>query len=317
MGLPPSFVDDALGDGPLLTADLLAASLEALVALLASDAPTQIRYGAGTALAYRGDPRLNPIQPRMCAIAGGKVRIGLSGARLEEVVRRYAELGVRRGWIEKETPDHEVALSPYAIMMFPVTNSEYRLFLKETRHHELPSSWPLGRFPHERANHPVYTVSPVAAETYASWLSARTDRQFRLPSEAEWEYAAAGPEGREFPWGDAFAPGLANTCEARFLGTTPVGFFPAGASWCGAEDLSGNVEELVTDTYQPYPGGRWVDDDLSALDRAYRMTRGGSFARFRDLGRTRRRHGFFPDNALYPTGFRLAETLRPNPPNCA
>jgi formylglycine-generating enzyme required for sulfatase activity len=307
MNLPSSFVDDALGEGPLITAEMISASTERLFALLGSDEPAATRYSAGLLLALRGDPRLDPFRPQMLAISGGKVRLGLKRERVDDVVAHYAHVGVRRDWIEKEVPEYEAELAPFAIARHPVTNGEYRVFLLETDYPELPSSWYLGRFPHDRANHPVFTVSSEAAEAYARWLSRRTGRHFRLPTEAEWEYAAAGPEQREFPWGDAFLPLIANTCEARFLGTTPVGMFTAGQSWCGAQDMCGNVEEIVADCYRPYPGGRWIDDDLTEHDPAYRMTRGGSFTRNADLGRTRRRHGYFPDNQLYPIGFRLAE----------
>ena len=73
--------------------------------------------------------------------------------------------------------------------------------------------------------------------------------------------------------------------------------------------MAGNVEEYVADQYGPYPGGAWVQDHLVDIHGHYHVARGGSFARFRDLARTRRRHGHNPRSATYAMGFRLAETI--------
>ena len=77
-----------------------------------------------------------------------------------------------------------------------------------------------------------------AADEYAGWLSRRTGRAFRLPSEAEWEYAASGGTAREFPWGDEFTPDRANSVEFGPLTTTPVGMYPLGRSAFGIDDMA-------------------------------------------------------------------------------
>ena len=84
--------------------------------------------------------------------------------------------------------------------------------------------------------------------------------------------------------------------------------FAAGNSPFGVADLAGNVEEYVADDYAPYPGGSVVDDHLQQIHGRYRVARGGCFARFRDLARTRRRHGHNPRSPAYAMGFRLAES---------
>jgi formylglycine-generating enzyme required for sulfatase activity len=71
--------------------------------------------------------------------------------------------------------------------------------------------------------------------------------------------------------------------------------------------MAGNVEEYVATSYRPYAQGRFVNDHLADMDRDYRVARGGSFARFRDLARTRRRHGWNALSPVYVMGFRLAE----------
>jgi formylglycine-generating enzyme required for sulfatase activity len=260
-------------------------------------------------LALAGDPRLDPLEPGMIDIPGGPVEIGLPDAEIDRVTADLAHLGISRFWIAKEAPRHALRLAPYRIARFPVTNSEYRRFLAETGHPEIPTSWAFRRYPAERANHPVYTVSATAADAYAAWVASQTGRAFRLPSEAEWEYAAAGPEGRDYPWGQAFDPALANTAECGLLDTSPVGAFIGGESPFGVADMGGNVEEYVADAYAPYPGGELVNDHLVQIHGSYRIARGGGFSRFSDLARTRRRHGHNPRSATYAMGFRLAESI--------
>jgi formylglycine-generating enzyme required for sulfatase activity len=245
----------------------------------------------------------------MVALPGGAVEIGLPAAEVAPVLERLSGLGLDRSWIEKECPRHTVVLAPFRIARYPVTNREYRDFLLATGHAELPSSWRFRQFPAERANHPVYTISASSADAYALWLAQTTGRGFRLPTEAEWEFAAAGPQGRAFPWGERFDADLANTGETGLFDTSPVGAFVGGESVFGLADMAGNVEEYVADDYAAYPGGPFIADHLVQIHGRYRVARGGSFARWRDLARTRRRHGHNPRSATYAMGFRLAETL--------
>jgi formylglycine-generating enzyme required for sulfatase activity len=288
---------------------LRTASSDVLLDTMISPASTlPARIACGNLLALVGDPRISVERPRMVDIRGGDVEIGLPSDEVGAVLERFTGLGLDRSWIEKECPRHRVALSPYRMACYPVTNAEYRAFLLDTGHPELPSSWHFRRFPQERANHPVYTISPESADAYASWLAQLTGRGFRLPTEAEWEWAAAGPEHREFPWGPLFDADLANTAETGLFSSSPVGAFVGGESPFGVMDMAGNVEEYVADVYAAYPGGSFVADHLVQIQGTYRVARGGSFARFRDLARTRRRHGHNPKSATYAMGFRLAES---------
>jgi formylglycine-generating enzyme required for sulfatase activity len=308
MGLPARLVERFAPDAYARHAELLGRPAAALLTVLADpDAALERRYVAGTALAMIGDPRIRPLDPAMVTIPAARTEIGLAASEVDAVTQRWRHAGVQRDWISKECPAHRVALAEFRIMRWPVTNVAYRQFLAETQHAELPTSWRFGGYPHLRANHPVWTVRPADAEHYARWLSARTGRAFRLPTEAEWEHAAHGGTGAEYPWGEDFRADAANTVEAGPLSTTPVGMYPHGRSVTGAEDLAGNVEEFVADNYRPYPGGAEIADDLIIGRDGYRVARGGSFTRFGDLARCRRRHGWF-DRAIYAMGFRLAET---------
>jgi formylglycine-generating enzyme required for sulfatase activity len=280
--------------------------IDALIAITESrDAAVSRRFAAGTLLGLLGDPRLGSA-PVMIDIPGATARIGLAPSELDRVTDQLRHYGVKRAWIEKECPAHDVEIAPFRLCRYPVSNGEYRQFLEDTHYPEIPTSWELGSFPVGRANHPVYTVSAEAADAYAVWLSQRLDRRFRLPREAEWEYAAAGPERREYPWGPEFDRECANTVELGALSTTPIGMFPRGASYFGLLDMAGNVEEYVADDYAPYPGAQTIADDLLVLTGSYRIARGGSFARFADLARTRRRHGRY-NRPIYAMGFRIAE----------
>jgi formylglycine-generating enzyme required for sulfatase activity len=311
LGLPDRYVPDRASDGLSGAYERLRGRGRAALAALCGDASAPLidRLAAGGLLALLGDPRLSTLDPPMVDIPGGRVEIGLEEAALDGVLAGLAGLGLDRAWLAKECPRHQRELAPYRIGRFPVTNQEYRDFLLASGHSEIPSSWSFRRYPQERSNHPVYSVSPEAADAYAAWLSRTTGRRFRLPGEAEWEHAAAGPEGREYPWGEGFDPERANTAETGLFRSSPVGVFPGGASPFGALDMAGNVEEYVADPYRPYPGGAFVADHLVEMHGSYRIARGGGFARFRDLARTRRRHGCNPRSETYAMGFRLVEEI--------
>ncbi len=288
--------------------DLLTADPARLVAVAEDpQQPFERRHAAGTVLGLVGDTRVRVDDPPMASVPASRVRLGLPPHEVDGVLQRWRHAGVEQEWIAKECPAHEVRVAAFRIALYPVTNAEYRRFLEETGATWLPTSWRFGGYPPQFANHPVWTVPPQAADGYAAWLAGRTGRAFRLPTEAEWEYAASGGDGREFPWGERFGPDRANTVEHGPLTTTPIGVYPAGRSPFGVHDMAGNVEEYVADDYAPYPGGDRIDDDLARSLGGYRIARGGSFTRFGDLCRCARRHGWYQRD-IYAMGFRLAES---------
>jgi formylglycine-generating enzyme required for sulfatase activity len=310
MGLPERFVGRVGELSPTDTVELgLDGStvLRALRVLEDQRASLAARIAAGNILALLGDPRIDAGSPRMIDVPGGTARLGTDAQDVPSVVAAWAAVGVRTDWILKECPVYEMELASFRIARYPVTNFEYREFLAATGWPELPTAWRFGSYPGAQANHPVWGVDEAAVSAYIEWVSGRTGRQFRLPSEAEWEFAASGGTRRAFPWGETFDPQLANTVEAGPLWTTPVGAYAGGRSPFGLDDVAGNVEELVADAYAPYPGGALVADDLWQSRGAYRVTRGGSFTRYGDLARCQRRHGWY-DRDIYAIGFRLAET---------
>lgn len=312
MGLPEQFSPTKLDDLSAIIRNLFNTSTDVLCNIIESEeADVKTRYSAGLLLALQGDPRIDTHNPEMISIPAATARLGLNPDEVDTIVDQYRDYGVIHEWILKECPEYIVNLPAFKIGKYCITNQEYRDFLIDSGYNSLPSSWEFGVYPHHRANHPVYTLAPEDAEAYCYWLSQKTKRSFRLPTEQEWEYAAAGDSHTDFPWGNVFKPDHANTVEEQILSTTPVGMFPKGRSPFGVMDMAGNVEEYTASNYAAYPNGQNIADDLLVSEGDYRVARGGSYTRFRDLARTRRRHGWYK-KAIYIMGFRLAETVDNN-----
>ncbi len=245
-------------------------------------------------------------EERFVVIPGGVAHVGSTAAEVELCVEEWGDRladpryrrSMFRDWLMKEVPRHAVTLASFAIGRFPVTNAEYRRYLAERGSGDAPvESLATG----EPDGHPVWGVSYEDAERYAA------SRGARLPTEAEWEYAARGPGERRYPFGDVFDAERCNTLESGLGRTTAVDRYAAYPSQFGVCDMAGNVEEWTSSRYRPYPGGRFVADDLVTHGgRDYRILRGGSFARSGDLARCARRHGPHPEPAFRFRGFRLA-----------
>lgn len=172
------------------------------------------------------------------------------------------------------SPQHRLEINAFAIGKYPVTNAEYAEFLAANGYETEPFwtamgwKWQQGRLGQDaqpafwrepRLNQPrspVVGVSWYEAVAFCNWFGARENAVYRLPTEAEWEYAARGANSaRNFPWGDNFEPGRANTAEAGFGGTTPVSHFPAGASPFDVRDMGGNVFEWTLSKW----GSNWQE----------------------------------------------------------
>jgi toxoflavin biosynthesis protein ToxD len=306
MGLPEKYKSNLLEHANKYIKLFKNKSCDELIDIVSSQAfSLGERWSAGTMLALLEDPRIDPFSPQMLNISAGKTIIGATIAEIDIAHEKYKHLGVKKEWLLKEYPNHEVDINAFKMAKYLVTNYEYLVFLKDTGHLDIPFSWRFGIYDHTKSNHPVYGILPESADVYATWLSKKTGRCFRLPNEYEWEYAAAGEDRSEFPWGNEFSPDKANTLESGIYSTTPIGMFPVGASPFGCMDMAGNIEEYVANNYFVYPSGVVIDDDLG---KDYRTTRGGSFTRYADLARCRRRHGYY-NKDIYVMGFRLAESV--------
>jgi formylglycine-generating enzyme required for sulfatase activity/CRP-like cAMP-binding protein/chromosome segregation ATPase len=203
----------------------------------------------------------------------------------------------------EEVPRHLVELGGFSISRNEVSFAEYDRFARATRR----------RLPHDekwgRGDQPVINVSWHDATAYAEWLSTQTGEQYRLPSEAEWEYAArAGTEGNYW-WDDDIKPAPANcfNCGSRWDGarTAPVGQFAANGF--GLLDMAGNVQEWTADCYfdsyqnAPVDGSAWTSP-LCTL----RSVRGGSYTSPLKALRNANRGQLEQDTRLDNLGFRVA-----------
>ena len=150
-------------------------------------------------------------------------------------------------WIAREQPARVVAMDAFWIDRTEVTNEQYQKCVDAGAC--LASNYEdVNESDYNGAAQPVVGIDWHNAKAYCEWVGAK------LPTEAQWEYAARGINDHMYPWGDT-----ALTCElANYLGcghkTLPVGSFPDGASWVGALDMAGNVWEWVADWYGSYMG---------------------------------------------------------------
>ncbi|MCB0209008.1 MAG: SUMF1/EgtB/PvdO family nonheme iron enzyme [Anaerolineae bacterium] len=180
-------------------------------------------------------------------------------------------------------PEHQVYVADFYLDRWPVTNAEYKKFIDDTDYpvpnykvswcDTKPYNWDAAQrtYPHGRADHPIVLVSWEDAMAYAAWAGKR------LPTEAEWERAARGTEGRRYPWGQAFSTDLCNSKEAELGQTSAVGqFSPDGDTPEGLVDMVGNVWEWTNSLFRPYPYN--PDDGRESRHASgFRVLRGASW----------------------------------------
>lgn len=264
----------------------------------ASDGATLVFVPAGTFI-MGGTSELTRYARQLCKDAAGDLAIAVCGTNA------FAD----------EHPAHPVELSGYWINQTEVTNRQYALCMDagacappvEAGSFTRPVYFGDPTFD----GYPVVNVDWSRAAAYCAWAGAR------LPTEAEWEYAARGPENRLFPWGDTFEPERLNYCDSSCPGlsdpstndgypdTAPVGSFPQGASWVGAMDMAGNVREWVADWYGPYSLDAVIDPQGPESGES-RIPRGGSWYDTPDDVRSVNRGANLPDYTHPKVGFRCA-----------
>ena len=186
-------------------------------------------------------------------------------------------------------PQHKVDLPAYRIDKYLVTNAQYARFIAATGHRP-PSSWKDGRIPEGELLFPVTLVNWYDAAAYARWAGKR------LPTEAEWEKAARGTDGRRWPWGNTMDPSRLNTYY-NVGSPSKVDAYVSGRSPYGVFDMAGNVSEWVQDDFLPYQNSDAPADlfkgkvarvlseqdqamklsDLVEINKRYKVLRGGSW----------------------------------------
>ncbi len=196
---------------------------------------------------------------------------------------------------QDEQPTHTVCFeAPFWIDRYEVTRAQYADCVLAEVCTEPPST--MASFSDAQ---PVNAVTWDQADAYCQWRDAR------LPTEAEWEYAARGPLSMVYPWGNTFVADHAahfdNASETAEVGS----FSPAGDSWVGAADMSGNVWEWVADWYSPYSDNAQVEP-VGPESGEQRVMRGGAYNSSADLLRVSNRNALDPTEGLVNIGFRCA-----------
>jgi formylglycine-generating enzyme required for sulfatase activity len=258
------------------------------------------------------------------------------------------EFGASKPWYVDEHPQRKVNLPAFKIDKYEVTNAQYREFVRKTNYW-FPPSWKdngyllapevlaIADFPTLRRlaadtfhldmdtrgmerdalmkaiakqqakldNLPVAEVNWFNAHDYCTWAGKR------LPTETEWEKAARGSDGREYPWGNDWDQRRLNAGEAGNweFGVAPVGSYPQGASPYGVLDMSGNVMEWVKDWYEAYPGNSYTHDTFG---KKHKVVRGGGWGgvghyALSQFYRTAYRLYMQPESLFIDVGFRCAK----------
>jgi serine/threonine-protein kinase len=203
-----------------------------------------------------------------------------------------------------EEPQHHVYLDEFYIGRYPVTNAQYSAYVKARKiKFEAPNG---------KDDHPVVEVSWDDAVAFCEWLSKETGKVIRLPTEAEWEKAARGTDGRIYPWGNPLYicdcdPRWGNTWESGILGTTPVGkYSPGGDSPYGAADMAGNVWEWTAGWYNAYDyTSSPAKNPAGPSSGGPRVLRGGAWCNPPNHARAAYRSWNNPDYRNDHIGFRV------------
>jgi formylglycine-generating enzyme required for sulfatase activity len=268
----------------------LAQSVGGLVAeLLGLPAPAARRRAAASAAGE--ELRHEPSGMVLVYVPGGEYTVGADDISKEE------------------KPVHRVVLSPFWIGKYPVTNEQYEKFLTANAGTSEPGYWKDKKF--NAPQQPVVGVSWEEARAFCEWAG------LALPSEAQWEAAARGTDGRRYPWGNEEPTPERANYDQREKRTTPVGSYPLGVGPFGTLDQAGNVWEWCEDVWdaEAYQrrGDRSVDPVSTQGDVAVRSQRGGSWISAAwDLPAAWR----FGDWAAYRFGhfgFRCVLLSRPEP----
>jgi formylglycine-generating enzyme required for sulfatase activity len=250
---------------------------------------------------------------RLVSVSGGVARVGSSPT--DELAR------------PNEQPVDDVSLEPYLIGRFPITVEQFYRFVSDSSYSTTAekegwgmvyarddwrevhgASWRAPRGPgsdvRQKASHPVTQVSWDDAIAFCDWLSGVSGRRVRLPTEAEWEYAARGPESRIWAWGNQ--PPNVHTCNFgnKSADTSRLEEFQ-GASFFGCLDMSGNVWEWTSSLFAPYPYRSGDDTRELRTTRSARVLRGGSFLRRPEECRAAYRHMNLPTFRSVEIGFRV------------
>jgi formylglycine-generating enzyme required for sulfatase activity len=258
-----------------------------------------------------GQVRVDPKGIEQVWVPEGSFLMGTDEASVEKLKQLKPPPFVF-GEFAREQPQHQVRITKgYWIDKYEVTNEAFQAFVDDGGYKDQAlwstegwgwlSRQSVSQLPRncldEQPDNPIACVTWYEAEAYAKW------RDGQLPTEAEWEYAARGPQSLVYPWGNDFDNSLCNLLDSA--GTKPVGSYPAGASWVGALDMAGNVMEWVQDWLGPYSADA-VDNPPGPATGKVKVEKGGWWGSNLFVARSAYRH--FEDPPSYGDahiGFRV------------
>ncbi len=274
--------------------------------------PVDQTIEAAEAIGQAGDPRFAELwnEDNWVTIPAGEFWMGAQNKHPSE--RNYDKEAY-----SDESPVHLVKLSGYSIGRYPVTVAEYRRFVEDGGYEE-EKFWQAEGFGEQNEpegwedqkaypNRPVVGVSWFEACVYAVWFAKKTNRDCRLPTEAQWEYAARGAEARKYPWGDEeLNPRLLNYDRSGTNCSTPVGVYPGGSTPEGLCDMAGNVCEWCSDRFDEKSYANAEDQDPQGSSSGEgRVFRGGSWGSYAGICRCAYRSWYLPDYRGGYIGFRV------------
>jgi formylglycine-generating enzyme required for sulfatase activity len=246
----------------------------------------------------------------MVFVPGGEFIMGSDNAEVDFALEQCRVYGTNcaRRYFSVEIPLHPVRLDSFWLDLTEVTSAQFRMCVNDG------ACEPSG-CASAGEDYPVICITWHQAAAYCQWAGAR------LPTEAEWEYAARGPGRSRYPWGDDFDGTLLNYCDSScdldkrdpayndgYSESAPVGSYPLGASWVGALDMAGNVWEMVADWNENYSEEAQINP--SGPDAGSRkVARGGSWHASPDHVRSALRTHMAPSDAANHAGFRCASSI--------
>ena len=248
----------------------------------------------------------------MVYVPAGEFVIGSSEEEVDFALQQCKAYGTncQRRYFSVEMPMHSVVLDSFWIDRTEVTFGQYQQCLSAGA---CDASGCQEELPGGSGNYPVVCVTWDQAAAYCEWAGAR------LPTEAEWEYAARGPERRRYPWGDELEGSYLNYCDTNctlskrddefddgYAEAAPVGSYPQGASWTGALDMAGNVWEMVADWNGEYSPEKQVNP-AGPPTGGRKVARGGSWHASPDHVRSALRTHMGPDDYVDHAGFRCVQ----------
>ncbi|MBI5136353.1 MAG: SUMF1/EgtB/PvdO family nonheme iron enzyme [Nitrospirae bacterium] len=255
------------------------------------------------------------VSPGMVLIPAGPFTMGTDQT---DATSDVADYGLPFTLFDDANPAHAVDLPAFYIDRYEMTNAEYLQFLDVTEiPQSAPATWEDNHYPEGMGDYPVTGLNWYQA-TFACMHFGK-----RLPTEAEWEKAARGADGRTYPWGNGFEEAKANISRGEHGRLMPVGSFPQGASPYGVEDMIGNAWEWTSSYYRAYPGSAYASDKFTQLLKVIRGNSYGDHGHFPDpearravvgqMSRANYRFYFPPTAATRDSGVRCAMAAEPAP----